>query len=296
MRDWGRLLRLSLLPTAAADVACGLVLGHRGAWPPGIGPWFLLLASMAVYAGSMALNDWADRHKDRQTRPERPLPSGAIVPAAALGAALGLQALGLAFAVPARATLWVALIACLASGYNLIGRGPWTGPLLLALCRALNMALGLVYAQAHGIRPDAMAWFVPCYYGLYVFLISRLGRLEDGEDQDDEGWFARAYLGGAALVFCLPVLVSLGGGMSAVRLIALLLAGAAASRLVRLALRRLEEPVQVPEAMGAALRLLLVFTAVTALLASGPASLPCAVLILGCYPLSIWLRGVFPPS
>jgi hypothetical protein len=37
MRTLGRLLRLSLAPSAAADIAAGLVLG-AGVWPHGLGP------------------------------------------------------------------------------------------------------------------------------------------------------------------------------------------------------------------------------------------------------------------
>ena len=72
-RTWGRLLRLSLAPTAIADVVCGGVLsgsaGHAG-----LDIFRLVLASLCIYHGGMALNDWADREEDARVRPDRPLP------------------------------------------------------------------------------------------------------------------------------------------------------------------------------------------------------------------------------
>ena len=87
----GRLLRLSLAPTALADVAAGTVLGAM-TWPDGLGPFQLMLASACVYHGAMALNDWADRAADARTRPGRPIPSGAIAPYTALALAVTLLA------------------------------------------------------------------------------------------------------------------------------------------------------------------------------------------------------------
>ena len=90
----GRLLRISLFPSAFADVAAGIVLGTRGAGLPLGTSALLVLASLCVYHGGMALNDWVDREGDRRTRPERPIPSGAIPAPAALAITAGLFAVG----------------------------------------------------------------------------------------------------------------------------------------------------------------------------------------------------------
>ena len=112
MHTLGRLLRLSLLPSAVADVTVGMLLGGAGVWPEGVAPGLLVLSSLGIYHGSMALNDWADRHEDARLRPGRPLPSGALGAPLALWLGLGLLALGVAAAfridasdAPARAVL-----------------------------------------------------------------------------------------------------------------------------------------------------------------------------------------------
>ncbi|WP_233584022.1 UbiA family prenyltransferase, partial [Micromonospora sp. CV4] len=49
-------------------------------------------ASVLLYWAGMAANDWADRRLDAVERPERPIPSGRVAPAAAFGLAAGLTA------------------------------------------------------------------------------------------------------------------------------------------------------------------------------------------------------------
>jgi len=112
----GRLFRLSLAPSAAADAAAGLLFG-AAAWPSGGAPWLLMGGSLAVYHGGMALNDWADRRIDARVRPGRPIPSGAVPAAAALALALGLLALGplLAAGVSPTAALGLGGVAVLAA-------------------------------------------------------------------------------------------------------------------------------------------------------------------------------------
>lgn len=305
LRIFGRLLRLSLSATAVADVAAGVVLG-AGGWPGGPAPWALILASLAVYHGGMVLNDWADRAHDARTRPERPLPSGAVLPGAALGLALALLVLGpaLAASVDLRAGAALGLAALFAATYDLAPRHAWLGPALLGLCRALNLGAGLLFGL--GARPggrglEALVLFVPLAYGLYVFLVSRLGRLEDREDdlaarRVHPRWLVTA----AALVLFAPALVAgaLPGDRPALRVgLGALVAACGAVGLLRHAWRAQEwTPALVGRTMGMALRRLLVFTACVALAGNGRAGLLVALLILAGYPVSHALRRVFPPS
>src|SRR5690606_36833581 len=142
---FGRLIRVSLFPTAAAAVLAGLLVGGGGAFP-GVGATSAPVgASLLVYHGGPALNDWADREPGARTRPGRPLPPRAIpartVPwAVALG--FGIAVLLATWVTPA-AGLWTAVMAATAALYDLRGRGPVLGPSLLAVCRALNLGLGL---------------------------------------------------------------------------------------------------------------------------------------------------------
>jgi 4-hydroxybenzoate polyprenyltransferase len=304
MKAWGRLLRLSLAPTAAADIAAGVVFGSRGAWIDGASPWLLIVASLAIYHGNLAINDWHDREHDARTRPGRPLPSGAIPARAALALGLLLVALGvaLAFAAHPRCGAWMSGVAIAALAYNTIGRGAWMGPLLLAACRAGNLGAGLLLARwlgAASIETGQVAWFCGLYFA-YVFTLSRLGRMEDAEDAAPLGRRPALYLSVCALVLVCVPLASRWPPASVARALALAIAASAAVGLAHAAWNTREwDRARVERAMGLTLRRLLMFTAAVAILALQPvvlAPVAVALAILCGYPLSRGLRVVFPPS
>ncbi len=305
---WGRLLRLSLAPSAVADAVAGCVLG-AGGWPCGTAPLVLALASLAVYHGGLVLNDWADREADRRTRPERPLPSGRIAPGAALACGLGLLALGAFLALQAGRTsgLLLGAVAGLALFYDLAGRGPWTGPLLLGLCRAGNLGAGVALGLTLGGRAAGPLGVlaIPCAYGAYVFVVSRLGRLEDGADAGPLGRRpARLLALAGLLLLALPLLPVPtppdpgAAGLGRLRpALAGLVAAAGAFGLLRLALRTAAwTRGDVLRAMGVALRRLIVFDAAVALLSGTVSGLVAGGSLLLGLPLSFALRRVFPPS
>lgn len=307
---WGRLLRLSLAPSAIVDVLAGLVFGAGGGWPHG-GLGWLVLATLGVYHGAMALNDWADRHEDAHTRPERPLPSGAISPSTALVAGLGLVlvGVGVAFAVEPMLGACYAALAALAVGYDLFGRGVWLGPALLGLCRAANLGLAITFATraTTGDWPD-VAQLVPAIgYGGYVFSLSRLGRLEDGQE-GLEGAHPRGWILAAAGCFFLITLSPIvawvlrgdeGGVLQVGPILALALGLFVVRRLVGLKPGGDDwTPGDVGRCMGVLLRMLLACGGTVALLVvdhGWPAILVVVAAALG-YPLSFQLRRVFPPS
>jgi 4-hydroxybenzoate polyprenyltransferase len=305
----GRLLRLSLMPSAAADVLVGVVIGSGGHWPGGGAPFWLLAASLCIYHGALALNDWADREDDRHERPDRPLASGAIRPATALGLSAVLILGGglLAFGAGSRTGLWMGVVASLAVAYDLCGRGPLLGPLLLGLCRAGNLGAGLLLASWQGGQAQVSANPAPALlapallYGAYVFVVSRLGRLEDREDPRPLGQRPARALNSAALLLAATPLLALvlPGATAWGAVLAAFLAWPAAKGLARAARRR--EPwtrAAVGANMGLALRRLLIFTASCALIQVevGPAPAIVVVLALAGYPASFALRRVFPPS
>ena len=185
------------MATALGDALVGLALAHLGRWPSTRAFW-LVPASLGVYHGAMALNDWADREADAREGRPRPIPQGEISPPLALCVALTLMLGGVAagFAVAPAVGAWMAGVATLAAAYDLFGRGPYFGPLLLGACRAGNLAAGAVVARslaaplldggAAAVGPvgnDHGLLWVALTYGMFIFGVSSLARLEDGEDQ-----------------------------------------------------------------------------------------------------------------
>jgi 4-hydroxybenzoate polyprenyltransferase len=300
----GRLLRLSLLPTAVADVACGLLMGNGGVWPTGAMPWIAILGSLGVYHGAMALNDWADREHDRATRPTRPLASGQLTPAFALGLGSFMIVAGVTafWSIDVRAGVWMSTVALLAVLYDVAGRGPWLGPTLLGLCRLGNMGIGLalpLFVLERGPVFRELLFLPAVAYGLYVFFISRLGRMEDAEDDRPLGQRPRKPLRAALACLLVVPFLRADRGLQVGTLLSFIVAWSAGIGLARLAWTH--EPwtrERVEYAMGCALRRLLLFALSGVLLVATerPDVWITAALVLAGYPLALALRRVFPPS
>jgi 4-hydroxybenzoate polyprenyltransferase len=104
MRSVVGVVRLIHPAPAAAVVALSAALGAILAAQSGAVPgWRLALTTLAV-AGSQiltgALNDWADRDRDRVAQPSKPIPSGLVAPAVALVVAGAGAAIQLAASLP----------------------------------------------------------------------------------------------------------------------------------------------------------------------------------------------------
>ncbi|WP_052849552.1 SCO3242 family prenyltransferase [Streptomyces avicenniae] len=101
-------------------------------------------ASVCLYWAGMALNDWADRDIDAQERPGRPIPSGRVKPAAALAAATGLTAAGIALAATRSrgAAVTATAVAAAAWSYDLGLKHTQAGPATMAAARSLDVLLG----------------------------------------------------------------------------------------------------------------------------------------------------------
>ncbi|WP_030702939.1 MULTISPECIES: SCO3242 family prenyltransferase [unclassified Streptomyces] len=165
LRAWAELLRVSALFSVPGDALAGAAaVGRR----PGRGTVLAAGASLCLYEAGMALNDWADRDEDAVDRPHRPIPSGRVSPAAALGAAGALTAAGLALAARAgRPALTVATgLAATVWAYDLRLKHTKAGPAAMAAARSLDLLLGATATATaasagrtagDGGRPDNVA-------------------------------------------------------------------------------------------------------------------------------------------
>ncbi|MET9050639.1 SCO3242 family prenyltransferase [Streptomyces bacillaris] len=141
VRAWSELFRVSALFSVPGDALAGAAAVGRG---PGRGTALAVGASLCLYEAGMALNDWADREEDAVDRPHRPIPSGRVSPAVALGAAGLLTAAGLALAARAgRPALAVATgLAATVWAYDLRLKHTKAGPAAMAAARSLDLLLG----------------------------------------------------------------------------------------------------------------------------------------------------------
>ena len=171
-RPYLELMRPANVATALADVLAGFAvagLANRAALP------WLLGSTACLYAGGVVLNDVFDREVDRVERPERPIPSGRV--SAASAALFGAALLGAGVALAAAGTRAAGLVAAAIAALVLIydswaKRHLATAPLVMGLCRALNLMLGVAAAPAALARSWPLALIPLCYIGA-VTAISR---------------------------------------------------------------------------------------------------------------------------
>lgn len=186
---YGQLLRLPNVFTAMADIVMGFLLTHPrlapgDGWRLGV----LLAASSSLYLAGMVLNDYFDRQTDAQERPERPLPSGRIAPAAAarLGATLLALGVGLAWLATALGhgqlrpgLVGVALAAAILLYDRVLKRTP-LGPLGMGACRSLNVLLGMSLLPGSWHAPHGQ---VALALGVYVTGVTWFARREATQSQ-----------------------------------------------------------------------------------------------------------------
>ena len=196
MIAWLQIARIANLPSAASNILVAYLLAH-GSWGGGWTLAALLGASCAIYTAGMILNDWADATRDAKHRPERPIPSGRIARSQAFMAAAGLLLAGLVLAVTAgllsgqesptgfnaRPVTVGALLVVAIWLYDVVCKPMWFAPLLMGLCRGLNVLLGASTVPPHLIEPSAWAvpnivWIVAAAIACYTSGVTWLARRE----------------------------------------------------------------------------------------------------------------------
>ncbi|MGN9765449.1 SCO3242 family prenyltransferase [Micromonospora sp. SD12] len=155
LADLAELVRAPAALSVPGDVVAGAAAaGTLGRRTPA-----LAAASVLLYWAGMAANDWADRRLDAVERPERPIPSGRVAPAAALGLAAGLTAAGVALATAAggrRAAAVAVPLAATVWGYDLAAKSTPAGPAVMAACRGLDVLLGATGGRVLRAVPAAL--------------------------------------------------------------------------------------------------------------------------------------------
>jgi 4-hydroxybenzoate polyprenyltransferase len=174
-RAWLQLARVSNTPTVVSNAVAGAMLVSTTART---GTVVLVAVAMALfYTAGMVLNDVADAEIDRRERPERPIPSGAVSPAAALAVFCALIAAGLVLLAgegsePFFAGLGLVALIVL---YDLWHKGNPVSPVMMAGCRALvYIVAGLAVADS---LPGEL-WGATALLFVYVVGLTQVAKAE----------------------------------------------------------------------------------------------------------------------
>lgn len=242
LRDILTLIRLPNLFTVTADTLMGLCLvyatnnlefleGTSNLPIISTIPWqslLLVLASVCFYAGGVVLNDRFDYKLDCKERPERPLPTGRILPTFATFLGAGLLFAGLGFAlitasnIESQNSYPIVLSPLMLFAYLLVGcilayngwlKSTRSGPIAMGACRSLNLAMAMSTA-GHG---SSIEWSIIIGLGVYVAGITRLARDEADHPREYDliGGTMTMVLGLVFMSVIIPAYVSasvVGGG------------------------------------------------------------------------------------
>ncbi|MFG1810868.1 SCO3242 family prenyltransferase [Streptomyces sp. NPDC049040] len=169
---FAELVRAPAALTVPGDIVAG---ASAAGWPYGVrAGGGLAAASVLLYWGGMALNDYADREVDAVERPGRPVPSGRVSPRAALATAAALTAAGLGTAAAAggRRALGTALpLAATAWAYDLALKDTPLGAPAMAAARGLDVLLAAGPTGRRAAAPAAAA--VAAHTGIVMALSRR---------------------------------------------------------------------------------------------------------------------------
>ena len=218
LSDYLRLMRISLLPTAWSNVLMGYALSssltQSFSW---VNLVLAMLCSSCLYCAGMVLNDVFDIELDRIERPERVLPSGKIWPGHALIFGLSLITMGIGFSVAAAtftvgpggikfsyATLATAVgLTGLIFLYNKSAKHTIFGPLVMGMCRGLNVLLGCTAGCFnYGTRSvDMPIWFFAIAITIYVAGITFFAKEENQTSSRRYLVIGSALMGAAAITW-----------------------------------------------------------------------------------------------
>ena len=166
--------RASNLPTVWSNCIAGWILGGEG---PLSGLVLLLFGGTFLYVGGMYLNDAFDAEFDRQHRPERPIPSGAITLGEVWGLGVGWLVLGtvlLAIFGPITFFLTILLLASIIT-YDVVHKAMAFSPIIMALCRFF---LFLVASSAGDEGVTGLAIWTSFALALYIVGLSYVAKSE----------------------------------------------------------------------------------------------------------------------
>ena len=328
MKAWLQLFRVPNLFTVPGDPLAGFLIATGGRLDSRA--LCAVLASLAIYAAGLAMNDLADFAEDKSERPKRPLPSGAIPRNTAWFATVNLMLFGLVLcylAGPQTLLMGIGTVMGVVL-YNFFTKKiPVIGALNMGVCRGMSLLLGaaaglgpdpqmldaasklnafqpalsallVAIAPSSGQRFFVFAIGAALLIAIYIAAVTNLARFETKRDYPK---IARVLPVGALLIGFVILKQAtdtlLRDQSPGLWLVAIILAAMNTADIMR------EPPAPLPPRIGAFIRILPVMQAALCMLPSvptalrkTPASLIVALALLACVPIHAWLGKKFYAS
>ena len=163
---WLQLLRISAAPSAISNILIGFLIVNSG-WTPVMPLLLLVLSSVCLYSAGMVSNDLFDLKLDQQQSRKRPLVTGAIGfnQAKTLCVLLFIVGIGLVAAVSFRSWFITLFLTATILLYNGPLKKTVAGPVMMGVCRSLNLLLGASYlSQSNLIQNGWLGWPIDVWW------------------------------------------------------------------------------------------------------------------------------------
>lgn len=224
-RAWAQLVRIPNTLTACADVLAGFTLAAGAWWQfSGIATSLVVaaLSSICLYWAGMVLNDVHDLAVDAAQRRNGPLVNGLIAVGTARKAGWALLLLGIALAggsaylLPTEDTTapyWIVIATATVLATAIVAYDSWLkatpiGPILMGLCRGLNLLVGVSLGACIQWQID-LEWSSICLATVgHVFFVTgitlaarREGLMQQSSRRLAWGWVT-SVIGVSAIALC----------------------------------------------------------------------------------------------
>lgn len=179
-----RLTRPANVVTAVADILAGIAIsGYFLLVGSSEWSWISIIALIAstkgLYAGGVVFNDVFDAELDAVERPERPIPSGVVTKTEATLWGLLLLAIGIGASIIVHRSLFsISVALAIAIAVCALVYDKWckhhfiAGPLMMGLCRGLNLLLGISIIPG-AVETHWLFGFIPIIYIAAITVVSR---------------------------------------------------------------------------------------------------------------------------
>ncbi|TWT59085.1 prenyltransferase [Thalassoglobus neptunius] len=184
MNVYLRLCRFPTVFTAISNTLAGFLIAHGGLAP--LSDFILVLVStVGIYLAGMVFNDVFDVEQDREERPSRPIPSGAVSAKAATTFGSILMGSGLVCAaIVGLPTFLLAIALCLSVLlYDRYMKRTQLGPIFMGLCRTINllMAGSAAADSVQGVFQQPLLWYAGAI-GVYIVGVTLFAKREAVEN------------------------------------------------------------------------------------------------------------------
>lgn len=210
MNKYLQLIRPPALLTAPADVVAGyfiLMPFFEDADVPTL--ILLILTSLFLYAGGVIFNDCCDFVSGKDSLTLRPIPQGRVTlkTATILATTLLLAGLFCSFFLGLTTAVFAVFIICAVLLYDSYLKSfAGAGSLNMALCRVLNMLMGMSVVKGFANKLLHGDLFFPLILGVFVFFITLISTTET---KKEKGSVLLISIGGMLLVLTAEIILGI---------------------------------------------------------------------------------------